>query len=99
MKKIYFVRPNSLFSPPFPLALLLDECMWYCQRVLVDESGVFPVDIMPLWISMLIYHLGMNNRLVGGRSSETWSHPIDMIVIIIMNMISNDMPIDVFSSH
>jgi hypothetical protein len=47
----------------------------------------FPVDIMPPWISMLIYHMGMNNRLVGGRSSETWSHPIDMIVIIIMNMI------------
>jgi hypothetical protein len=23
----------------------------------------------------------MNNRPVGGRSSETWSHPIDMIII------------------
>jgi hypothetical protein len=25
------------------------------------------------------YHLGMNNRSVGSRSSETWSHPMDMI--------------------
>jgi hypothetical protein len=25
-----------------------------------------------------MYHLGMNNSPVGGRSSETWSHLIDM---------------------
>jgi hypothetical protein len=33
-----------------------------------------PVNIIPPWLSMLIYHLG----LVGGCSSETYSHPIDM---------------------
>jgi hypothetical protein len=37
-----------------------------------------PVDIIPPWLFVLIYHLGMNNRLVGGRSSETWSQLIDM---------------------
>jgi hypothetical protein len=35
---------------------------------------------------MLIYHLGINNRPVGGCSSETvW--PINMIMIMIMMMI------------
>jgi hypothetical protein len=29
---------------------------------------------------MFIYHLGMNNRLVGGRRSET-SHPIDTFMV------------------
>jgi hypothetical protein len=38
-----------------------------------------PADIIPPWLSILIHHLWMNNRSVGGRSSETWSHPIDMI--------------------
>jgi hypothetical protein len=28
--------------------------------------------------SIFIYHLGMNNTLVGGRSSETSSHPFDV---------------------
>jgi hypothetical protein len=32
------------------------------------------------------YHRGMNSRLVGGRSSETWSHSIDMIIIIMVAM-------------
>jgi hypothetical protein len=31
---------------------------------------------------MLVYHVGMNNRPVCGRSSETKSHPIDMIIIV-----------------
>jgi hypothetical protein len=30
-----------------------------------------PVTIIPLWLSVLIYHLGMNNMPVSGRSSET----------------------------
>jgi hypothetical protein len=30
---------------------------------------------------MLKYHLGKNNRPFGGHSSETWSHPIEMIII------------------
>jgi hypothetical protein len=52
----------------------------------VDESGVFPVDIIPPLFSLLIscyITWGMNNRPVGGRSSETTSHPIDMIIIMI----------------
>jgi hypothetical protein len=54
----------------------------------VDESGhhsavVLNVHILPG---------GMNNRPVGGRSSETCSHPIDMMmmmIIIIMIIIFN----------
>jgi len=41
-------------------------------RVLLFSS----VNIIPLWLSIFI--CGMNNRPVGGRSSETSSHPIDM---------------------
>jgi hypothetical protein len=37
-----------------------------------------PVNIIPPWLTMFIYHQGMNNRPVGGRSSETSSHPIDV---------------------
>jgi hypothetical protein len=37
-----------------------------------------PVDIIPPWLSILIYHAGVNNGPLGGRSSETRSHPIDM---------------------
>jgi hypothetical protein len=33
------------------------------------SSLVFPVNVIPPWFSILIYH--MNNRPVGGRSSET----------------------------
>jgi hypothetical protein len=44
----------------------------------VDESGVFSADIIPPRLSVLIYHLGMNNRPASGRSSEKQSHPIDM---------------------
>jgi hypothetical protein len=38
----------------------------------------YPVNIFPSWLSILIYHLGMNKRPVGGLSSETQHHPIDM---------------------
>jgi hypothetical protein len=36
------------------------------------------VNIIPPWLSILIYHLRINNRPVGGCSSETLFHPIDM---------------------
>jgi hypothetical protein len=38
-----------------------------------DQESSFPVDIIPPWFSMLIHHLGINKRPVGGRSSETVS--------------------------
>jgi hypothetical protein len=28
------------------------------ENAIVDETEVFPVDIIPPWYSMLIYHLG-----------------------------------------
>jgi hypothetical protein len=37
-----------------------------------------PVNIIPPWLSMLIYRLGMNNRPVGGSSADTWTHLIDV---------------------
>jgi hypothetical protein len=35
------------------------------------DQELSPVDIIPPWFSMLIYHLGINSRLVSGSSSET----------------------------
>jgi hypothetical protein len=32
----------------------------------------------------LVYHLGVKNRPVGGRRSETQSHHIDMIIIMVL---------------
>jgi hypothetical protein len=40
----------------------------------------YSVRIILPWLSILIYHLGMNNRPVSGRSSETSSHFINMNV-------------------
>jgi hypothetical protein len=40
----------------------------------------FPDDIIPPWFSRLVW--GMNKGPVGGRSSLTYSHPIDIITII-----------------
>jgi hypothetical protein len=61
--------------------LLPDDCFLVCQRALVDESGVFLCQhhhlTMVLPCSYIIW--GMSNRPVGGCSSKTWSHPIDMI--------------------
>jgi hypothetical protein len=36
------------------------------------------VNIIPTGLHTHIFHLGMNNRPVGGHSSETYSYPIDM---------------------
>jgi hypothetical protein len=49
----------------------------------MDVSGVSPVDIIPPWFSMLIYHLGDDNWPVNGRISEIQSHPIDTVIIIV----------------
>jgi hypothetical protein len=46
------------------------------ENALVDNSGVFPVNTSP-WFSILIYHLED-----GGCSSEIYSHPINIIIII-----------------
>jgi hypothetical protein len=42
------------------------------------SSSVSPVNVIPPWLSMVIYHLGMNNRPVGGWGSKTSYHSIDM---------------------
>jgi hypothetical protein len=40
------------------------EIWWTNQKL-------FPVDIIPPLLSILIYRLGMDNRPFGGRSSDT----------------------------
>jgi hypothetical protein len=52
----------------------------------VDKSGVYPADFISPWFSMLVNHLGVNNRPVGGCSSEM-SHFIDMMTMIIIIII------------
>jgi hypothetical protein len=39
---------------------------------------VSPVDIIPLWLSIIIYPLRKEQWTVGSRSSETQSHPVNM---------------------
>jgi hypothetical protein len=62
--------------------LLVDD---YSGRISRDlwwkNQEINPVDITVLWFSILTYQMGMNNRPVGGLTAETWSHPIDMIII------------------
>jgi hypothetical protein len=48
-------------------------------------SRVFFVDINGSPCSYI--NRGMNNRQVGDRSSETQSHPIDMIIIIFFELL------------
>jgi hypothetical protein len=40
-------------------------------QVFLSVICIFPVNVILLWLSMLVYHVGMKNSLVGGRSSET----------------------------
>jgi hypothetical protein len=48
----------------------------------VDDVGVSNVHISPPRFYMLIYHLGMNNRPLDDRSSESYTHTVDMTNII-----------------
>jgi hypothetical protein len=64
------VRPKNNFFRQVSSALLLDE--WTSEEF-------SPVDITPPRFSYITW--GMNNRLVGGCSSETYSHYIDMIIM------------------
>jgi hypothetical protein len=79
----YFVRPNLSSPSQVPPVLLLDDCWQDFQRALVDKSGFSPADITPQEFPVLACHLGVNNRPVDGRSSQTQSHPIDMIITMI----------------
>jgi hypothetical protein len=40
------------------------------EQVITRILRVVPLKIIPPWLSILIYHLGMNNRPLRGRSSE-----------------------------
>jgi hypothetical protein len=59
--------------------LLLDDSADRVATELLRTNQEFSsIDIILPWFSMFIYNLGMNSRFVGGRSSETLYHPIDM---------------------
>jgi hypothetical protein len=58
------------------LAKFLLICYWMtiggiAREVLWTNKEFSPVDIIPPWFSMLIYHLRAKKRPVNGRSSET----------------------------
>jgi hypothetical protein len=44
---------------------------WHWDRFYSELFQFLPVSIIPLWLSIVIYHLGVNNRPAGGHSSET----------------------------
>jgi hypothetical protein len=45
---------NSSFPSPRTPNLVLDDCLYDYQRVLVEELGLSPVGIIPPWFSMLM---------------------------------------------
>jgi hypothetical protein len=47
-------------------------------QVFLPDLRFFPDDIIPPWFSIFIYYSGMNNRPVGGCSSEIQSHPFNI---------------------
>jgi hypothetical protein len=60
--------------------LLLDGSADRISRELWWTNQFPLVDIIPPWLSMLIWV--MNNRSVGGCSSETYPHPINIIMCV-----------------
>jgi hypothetical protein len=77
----YFARPNSSFPLPVPPALLPDDSadritteLWWTNQ---DFSRVDIIhhDSPCSYVTWVI-----NKRPVGGRSSETYSHPIDIMI-------------------
>jgi hypothetical protein len=77
---IHFAR-SSYLLPDVSADRIYRELWW-------TNLESFSVDVIPLWSFMLIYHLGMINRPIGGSSSETQSQPIDMMMIKLWNDIS-----------
>jgi hypothetical protein len=59
---IFFTRSSSL-KPDDSGGRIARELSW-------TNRALSSVDIIPPWFSMFIYHVGKNNRPVGGRSSE-----------------------------
>jgi hypothetical protein len=58
MKEI-FAKQNLSFLSPVPPALLIDDSAGRIARLLWrTNKEYFPLDIIPAWFSMLIYHLG-----------------------------------------
>jgi hypothetical protein len=69
-------RRPGLAPRSFHVGLVVDKVVTGID--FSPNSSVSPVNIIPPWLSTLVYHLGINNRPVSGRSSETQSRTIDM---------------------
>jgi hypothetical protein len=54
-----------------PALLLVDSAGRIVGEFWWSDQEFSPFDIIAPWFSMLVYHLGEENRPVGGRSSET----------------------------
>jgi hypothetical protein len=84
----WLVTGLSVWRPGFAALLVCVE--FVVDKVALEQgfllsSSVLPVNIIPPWLSMLTYHLRHGQQLVGGCSSQTLSHTIDM------NMNKNDL--------
>jgi hypothetical protein len=74
---IPFAR-SSWFLPDDSACRFTRELWW------TNQEFSFVDIIIPPWFSMLLYHVVMNNRPVGGRSSEMQSYPIDMMMMMMI---------------
>jgi hypothetical protein len=63
--------PNTSFSPPVPPAFYQITAGRIVRELWWTNQEFSSIDIIPLWFFMFIYHLGMNNRPVGGHRSVT----------------------------
>jgi hypothetical protein len=59
----HFLRPLPCLLPDDSADMIARELWWTNQKF-------YTVDIIPLYLSMLIYYLGANNSPIGGRSAE-----------------------------
>jgi hypothetical protein len=82
VKKPFEVWRKILRNIKFIISFASSSCLldasackiWRELRWTTQEFS--PVDIIPTCFFMFMYHLGVCSTPVGGRSAETWSHPI-----------------------
>jgi hypothetical protein len=66
----WLVTAESRFlTGPVHVGFVVDEVV--LGRVSLRAPRLYPVCIIPPWLSILTYHRGMNKRPVDGLSAET----------------------------
>jgi hypothetical protein len=71
---------------PVPSALLLDDSAGRIARYLCWTNHFYPVDIIPAWLSMLIYHLRNEQQARWWPQFRDIVSPINMIIIIVLTV-------------